>query len=378
MGEPRPMYASPGCLPHLLPPESYWCPEHFAQERAQVLDSAWHLVGTTSELAVPGDFLTLSLMGVEIQVRNFDGELRALSNVCAHRHCLISDQRRGRSATMKCQYHGWEYGPSGRTRSIPKPENFVPFPHGKPCLPGYRLETIGNLVFANLDPAAPSLESHLGSLAAFCASRFGPDWEVSSQWDWEYSANWKIPVENSLEAYHVPCVHPHSFKEDPGEERSSHLIEKGHTAFETQMPFAHTPGDVAFQRAETWMQRLLGGVVTERYAQHHVFPNLLFSFTDTMSFCQCVIPTGPTTCRAKIVQCGSVPRAVPRPYRWVARVWNRLKGLSVKQILREDKTLFHSIQRGMEASQQKGMLGRCEERIHAFQLSMTEALKPPN
>jgi hypothetical protein len=36
-------------------------------------------------------------------------------------------------------------------------------------------------------------------------------------------------------------------------------------------------------------------------------------------------------------------------------------------IMREDIQLYPDIQRGLDASQQQGMLGRSEERIHHFQ-----------
>jgi hypothetical protein len=38
-----------------------------------------------------------------------------------------------------------------------------------------------------------------------------------------------------------------------------------------------------------------------------------------------------------------------------------------QRILREDRALFGDIQRGLAASRQRGLLGACEERIHAFQ-----------
>lgn len=362
------MYASPGCLPHLLPPKAYWCPDYYERELKDLLDSAWHLVGTTGDLRRPGDYLTFNLLGREIQVRNFDGQLVALSNVCAHRHCLIRPHGKGHSSSMKCQYHGWEYASSGRTRIIPEPHNFVPFPAGKPCLSSYRLEVAGGLIFLCLAGEAPTLKEHLGSMAGLCAERFGQNWTLSAQWDFEYPANWKIPVENSLEAYHIPSVHPKTFKKDPGEQRSFHLLEEGHTAFTTGLPFAETRLDLAFQRGESWIFRRLGGRPRGTYAQHHIFPNLLFSFTDTMSFCQSVIPTGPTSCRSVVRQFGFSPPESSGAQQLLGRVWNGLKGLVTGRILSEDLLLFQSIQKGMEASEEAGMLGRCEERIHAFQL----------
>ena len=115
------MFISKTRLPHILPPDAYFNPKQLEQEAAELFQSAWHFVGTTNQLRKPGDFISTTLLDRPIQIRNFDGELRALSNVCAHRHCLITNKPNGNSPTMRCQYHGWEYGQDGATRKIPEP-----------------------------------------------------------------------------------------------------------------------------------------------------------------------------------------------------------------------------------------------------------------
>ena len=114
------MFLSSERLPHVLSPASYWSEPHYRRELEALLASAWHLVGTLDDFQQPGSFVTCELFGHPIQVRNFDGQLVAASNVCAHRHCLISSQRCGQSERMTCQYHGWEFGPDGYTRRIPE------------------------------------------------------------------------------------------------------------------------------------------------------------------------------------------------------------------------------------------------------------------
>jgi hypothetical protein len=103
-----------------------------------------------------------------------------------------------------------------------------------------------------------------------------------------------------------------------------------------------------------------------------VFPNLLFSFTDAISLCHCIVPTGPTTCRAVVRQFGRLPKtagAVASPLAWL---WSHFTAALNKHILKEDLSMFSSIQRGLERSSHAGILGRCEERLHAFQLFMQQ------
>jgi phenylpropionate dioxygenase-like ring-hydroxylating dioxygenase large terminal subunit len=268
---------------------------------------------------------------------------------------------------MRCQYHGWEYGEDGRTRHIPQPKNFVPLDRDEHRLPTYRLECCGQLVFVSLAEQGPSLRDHLGDLYPVCVERFGPEWEPFLAWEPAIDVNWKIPVENSLEAYHVPCVHPDTFREDPGESRSEHLLGERHTAFGTSLPFsAHSRLDTWYQRSEGWLLRRLGSPVTGRYWQHHVFPNLLFSFTDAVSLCNCVVPAGPVSSRAVVRQFGRVS-PVGGARRWLARRWGQLAAVVTRRILAEDLGMYGDIQRGLCASPQRGVLGRCEERIFVFQ-----------
>ncbi len=361
------MFVSPTSLPQLLSPSDYCAAEQHAREM-ELMKRTWHVAGTAPELAKDGDFITTELAGIAIQVRNFNGTIRALSNVCSHRHCLISSKAHGNSPKMRCQYHGWEFQSDGRTGRIPEPKNFVPFERDKLCLPTYRVEQVGQLVFVSPDPAV-TLQEFLGNdFYDFLANRFGDDWRLSLNWQPDYPANWKVPIENSLEAYHVPAVHPHTFKVDPGEEKSEHLLLPNRTAFLARLPFSpHSRLDAFFQHTEGFVVRLLGHTDTRGYSQHHVFPNLLFSFTDAMSLCQCILPTGPTTCRSVVRQFGRWPGDRFRLRTPLAWLWSHLTAALNKHILKEDLSMFASIQKGLEHSPHRGILGRCEERLHAFQ-----------
>jgi choline monooxygenase len=360
-------------LPHLLSPDCYRSQAFYAREMEKVLRPAWHMVATTDDLPRSGDFLTFELLGEPVQLRNFDGELRALSNVCAHRHCLITDCHRGNTPRMTCQYHGWEYGEDGRTRKIPQPRNFAPIDREADRLPSYRVETCGSLVFMSLAREGPTLREQLGDMYERLAERFGAAWRPYLKWEPEYPANWKAPIENTLEAYHVPFVHPNTFREDPGSERSTHVLDDdtacyGHTWFGADLPFSpHSRLDTYFQRCEGWLMRRLGETPLGRYEQHHLFPTFLCSFTDVVSLCQSIIPTGPQSCRAVVRQFGRVGERTGFPWRTVAGLWGRIEAAISRHILREDMGMFASIQRGLNASRSPGVLGACEERLWKFQ-----------
>ena len=367
-------------LPHLLPPQAYGSDHFAALEQDHVFRDTWSFVCTTQELANAGDFVTRLVGKHEIQIRNFDGKICALSNVCAHRHALICSEASGNTPTMKCQYHGWEYRPDGNTGKIPQPKNFVPYESHGFSIPKYQVEIVGQLVFVNLSKNPPSIEQWMGKeFRDFIADRFSIDhWSLTLKWSPEYDANWKVPIENSLEAYHVPNIHPATFKEDPGAGRSEHKLFLNRTYMQTTLPFApHNRMDSWFQKTESRFVKWLGYETSSRYSQHHVFPNLLFSFTDAISLVNFVSPIDRNKCVATIRQFGRAPKQ-PKPIkRLCSRIWGKLTASITRKILEEDRSIFASIQRGLENSPNIGVIGICEERIHAFQNDLIAKI-PPN
>ena len=364
------MFQSDTKLPHVLPSAAYHNTQVFARECSQVMKDAWHLVGTSDELSEDGDFLTTTLSGVPVQVRNFNGEVKALSNVCAHRHATICGQPAGNSKSMRCQYHGWEYQSDGCTGKIPMPKNFVPFEKEALRLPSYEVEMVGKLVFVNVAQRPRSIKSQFGeAMLAKIAEHFGEHWSKAMKLRNEFEVNWKIPIENALESYHVPAVHARTFREDPGAERSQHTLEKEYSSLHTKLPFApHHWLDKSFQKLEGRYIRWLGFPATKAYEQVHILPNLLFSFTDAISLVQCVIPEGPQACTILTRQFGRKPRSSSYGLRrLMAWLWNKMTSNITRRILLEDQELYVQIQKGLQHSPHKGVLGICEERIFHFQ-----------
>jgi choline monooxygenase len=354
-------------LPHLLPTMAYGSDAYFSWEMSRLFSQSWHFVALRSELSKSGDFVTVDVCGHPIQVRNVSGEIHAVSNVCAHRHCLLTSQRRGSSPKLRCQYHGWEYDATGATARIPLAQHFAPLDRTSAKIATYRVESIGQLVFVNLDQNALDLPTSLGGSLEKVQAGFGEGWEPVLYREFPQPVNWKIPIENSLEAYHVPSVHPETFRADPGEERSVHVLGDRGSWFQSTLPFApHSTTDAWFQKVEGRVAKALTGCApTGVYQQHQVFPNILFSFTDMISLLHVVRPTGPQTCTSVICQFGRSGKSSIS--RFCTRLWGRQAASITQKILDEDFRLYPAIQSGLNASRNPGMLGRSEERIHHFQ-----------
>ena len=70
-----------------LPFNAYTDPELYEAEQQHIFHADWVFVCAAQQLQQPGDYYALRLAGEPIAVlRGQDGLLRALSNVCRHRH----------------------------------------------------------------------------------------------------------------------------------------------------------------------------------------------------------------------------------------------------------------------------------------------------
>ena len=353
-------------LPHILPPQAYVADDQFRREVAALFRDAPLCVATTMELAKPGDFLTMDLLGKPLQLRNVDGEIRAYSNVCAHRHCLLTSRTTGNSPKLRCQYHGWEYDADGKTAHIPQPKNFVPFDRDQDRLGRYRAETCGRLVFVTLGDDAPTLRERLGENFEPLAERFDERWASSWTWQTRLDVNWKIPIENSLEGYHIPAVHPETFKVAPTADRTTHVLETEWTLYRT--PYvAPSAAERALFAVERRALRILRRTPSAGYSHYHFFPNLLVSSSDMFSLAVSVLPVSPTRTELRVRQ--FTYRGVdPNPIgRFVSAFWSRLNRFLARKVLAEDFSIYPAIQRGLAASDRAGCLGTIEERVHAFQ-----------
>lgn len=348
-------------LRHLLRPADYFeAAPHFA-ELEHVFHRSWHFLATRGELCKPGDFKTLELLGVPILVRNFEGEIAAFLNVCSHRHCRLTNVCRGNSDALRCQYHGWEYEKDGRTGKIPDARAFRPWDREHSQLAPIRTQALGEMVYFTLDEQAPSLEDYLGKFCEIARHWFDGPYEFAACWEFDYPANWKIVVENSLESYHIPCIHQQTFGEMPRENDCEHELDADRTTFHTREPANWQT------RVRNRFVRWLGVEPTNVYTHTHHHPNLIFVRMDVMRMAQLMMPLSATTTR-HLVWVYSLRRPKGRPMgRLIHPLVRWLTVKIAKQVVAEDSTIFGEVQRGMERSPFRGVIGTREERLYLFQ-----------
>jgi choline monooxygenase len=191
-----------------LPATFYTDTAAFALEKEKIFARTWQVVGHRHQLANPGDFFTVDLQGEPLLfVRGAQGELRGFYNVCRHRAGPPAEGC-GSRKLFRCGYHGWTYGLDGKLISAPEFENVQKFDPAYFALKPVRVEEWFNLIFVNLDPDAVPLGQSLGELPKQ-AERFGfCGMKLFERRTYEMKCNWKTYIDNYLEGYHLPSVHP--------------------------------------------------------------------------------------------------------------------------------------------------------------------------
>jgi choline monooxygenase len=191
-----------------LPASAYFIPETFETEKARLFASTWQLVGHVRQAANPGDYFTFDLIGEPLLiVRGEDRILRGFYNVCRHRAGNPASGC-GNRKLFRCAYHGWTYRLDGALLVAPEFDGVEDFDLQDFGLVPVRLEEWSNLIFVNLDPQARPLRECLGELPGQAGKFDFSKMKFSERRTYEMNCNWKTYIDNYLEGYHVPSVHP--------------------------------------------------------------------------------------------------------------------------------------------------------------------------
>ncbi len=190
-----------------LPGWCYTSERFFAAEMAHIHLRNWIFVGRQEEWAAPGDFRAIETVGGSVIVlRDRAGQLRAFANLCRHRGSpLLAGS--GNVRVIACPYHAWSYGLDGALMGAPGMEKSRGFDRAAHGLVSVRLESWAGFVFLNFDERAPSLLDHLGDLPDRLGGHRFAEMVCTWRHDMMCRCNWKLLVENALEAYHTGIVH---------------------------------------------------------------------------------------------------------------------------------------------------------------------------
>jgi len=200
-----------------LPARYYAEPAMAALDRAAIFDRGWQLIAHVCQLRGAGDHVVADFAGLPvIAVRGADpdgcesgsGEIRVFHNVCRHRAGPIASCDGLAARSLRCRYHGWTYGLDGVLRSAPEMQTAAEFEPSAIRLPQLQVRVWQGLVFAATD-AAMAFDAFVEGIAERIGDARGlAGYRHHRRVGYEVACNWKVYVDNYLEGYHVPHIHP--------------------------------------------------------------------------------------------------------------------------------------------------------------------------
>jgi phenylpropionate dioxygenase-like ring-hydroxylating dioxygenase large terminal subunit len=342
-----------------MPPSCYSDPAIHAREERAIFRATWQLAGFDSQLTCDGAFITARVGGRSVVVRREGGELRAFTNVCAHRGAQIFSDCSG-ATPFRCDSHGWTYDHDGRACGAGA--------DSRARLERWQLARLGPLVLVKLRDDGVSLEAALGAVREPVARIADALGEKLLEDAHVVRANWKVPVENALDQYHLMPIH------------SRTLGRAGFAGNDCEFLAPHSTFRSALgaTMAARW-NRVIAAAFPDRpfpldgYVHVAVFPNLLFSTTQgTIFTVQEVTPLGPTECRFVNHVFLTRTSAPPRPA-IVEAFRDQVMALS-RAVVAEDMAMCEQAQLGLAEAKQHGLLALQERRIATFHRACLEAL----
>ena len=191
-----------------LPAYAYVDPALLEEEKNKIFGSTWQVVGRREQVAKPGDYFTTELAGEPLLIaRGNDAKLRGFYNVCRHRAGPPAEGC-GSRKVFRCGYHGWTYGLDGKLLNAPEFEGVKNFSADEFGLRPIACEEWNHWVFVNLSAKPEPLVKALRELPKQLERFRINETRYSERREYLLACNWKAYIDNYLEGYHLPSVHP--------------------------------------------------------------------------------------------------------------------------------------------------------------------------
>jgi phenylpropionate dioxygenase-like ring-hydroxylating dioxygenase large terminal subunit len=216
-----------------LPGAIYASDEFWRMEKERLFMTEWLMVCREEELPKAGDYIATRIMGEPVLiVRNKNGALVAMANVCRHRGVEIA-MGRGNVRLFVCPYHAWGYELDGRLRGVPSlgPGREKP----ADCnLWRFHLEIWRGCVFVNMSSSPRSFQDFIAPFESEFAFLQLDRCRLARTVEFEMKCNWKLSLENLIDIYHVGTVHAKTFGGFYRKDRDDfrfHLMPDGSVSF---------------------------------------------------------------------------------------------------------------------------------------------------
>ena len=194
-----------------LPREFYASDLVYQAEIERIWRRGWLFAGHSCEIPGAGDYFTFAI-GADslIVMRDDDGEVHALWNVCRHRGTQLCNEPQGKVGRLVCPYHQWTYARDGSLVSCRGMQEEVDKSElGLLRAPLHQLE---GMIFVSLADNPPDFDVAAEAIGPMLRPQGFDRAKVAKIVDYDVAANWKLVWENNRECYHCNVNHPQYIK----------------------------------------------------------------------------------------------------------------------------------------------------------------------
>lgn len=198
----------------IVPARAYTGALEFDQEQKTIFRSGWSWAGYAHWVPNIGDVKPITVAGAPIlMVRGADGDVAVFHNSCRHRGMILTEEPIEVTQRIQCAYHCWSYNLDGSLAAAPyfnRERRGAPSVEAKDRL---HLLPVPNavwagMVFVNLSDDPRPFEESAGPLIDRWSHIDFDRLHVAAEREFDLQVNWKLTVENFLDFYHLPFVHP--------------------------------------------------------------------------------------------------------------------------------------------------------------------------
>jgi choline monooxygenase len=198
-----------------LPSPFYVDPRMAEAERRRVFFDQWAGIGFGKDIPALGEAMPIDFMGAPLLAVRAEDGVRVFENVCRHRGMTLVKAKTKIRGAICCPYHAWCYDLNGKLLSTPLiggpgVNSHPDVDRGTLGLTRVRSFVWRDVIFVNLSGTAPAFEVVHADLMARWREFDAPLYPGAPESSFSLCvrSNWKLAVENYLESYHLPTVHP--------------------------------------------------------------------------------------------------------------------------------------------------------------------------
>jgi Rieske 2Fe-2S family protein len=196
---------------HGLPRQFYHDDLLYQAEMDAIWRQDWLFAGHSCQIPNPGDYFLYSVEGDSvIVIRNDNGQVNALFNICRHRGSVICQESQGNVNRFICPYHQWTYDRSGRLllqrgmqEGLDKAELSLHPAHAR---------EVEGMIFISLARQPVDFNPVEAAIAPEARPQGLARARVAKIMDFDVHSNWKLVWENNRECMHCNVNHPQYIK----------------------------------------------------------------------------------------------------------------------------------------------------------------------